>query len=64
MFSSIIDEVIEPKLDIDNNIALARTNIDEYASALNEDITIYDFMGSGSQLDNMYFGMVFDQGLV
>jgi hypothetical protein len=63
VFSSIIDEVIEPKLDIDNN-ALARTNIDEYASALNEDITTYDFMGSGSQPDNMYFGMVFDQWLV
>jgi hypothetical protein len=63
VFSSIIDEVIEPKFNIDNN-ALPRTNIDECASALSEDITTIDFMGSGSQPDNMYFGMAFDQWLV
>lgn len=46
VFSSIIDEVIEAKLNIDNP-ALALTTIDDFVSVLNEGVTIHDLWGVG-----------------
>ncbi|KAH8689026.1 hypothetical protein BGW36DRAFT_76206 [Talaromyces proteolyticus] len=67
-FSAIIDEILEPRLSVSNNrgnYAAVKHSGDESISATwNENDDALNFINNGAFLDNVDFGMAFDQWLV